>query len=461
LADGKIWADDGTEFDLFGYSVSLDGDTALVGAIWDDDLGDRSGAAYVFRLDEGNWTQVSKLLPDDGLADDEFGLSVSLSGGTALVGAYHNDASGSDSGAAYVFREVKGVWTQIAKLVPDDGRPSHFFGESVSLSGDTAVVGAVGDRDRGLGAGAAYVFREIAGVWTQIDKLTAEDGDIFDLFGHGVAVSGNTALIGSRFDDDRGDASGSAYVFREQGNDWVQIDKLTASNGSMDDQFGYYLALDGPLAVIGVQYDGYHGYQSGSAYIFEEIDGKWEEVDQIAADDGAERDEFGRSVAVEGRTVLVGAYNSDAAGADSGAAYVFQEIAGVWRQTRKVTAVDGQPGDQFGVSVSLSGGRALIGAILDDDNGTDAGAAYVIDDVSGGGCTRDPDWVCDGDVDGNGAVNPVDVGLVQAAFCAPEDCTDVDLCQYDLDCNGAINPVDAGLVQSLFGACDPPRDVCP
>ena len=187
----KLTADDGADSDYFGNSVSIDGDTVVIGAQYDDVKGESSGSAYVFtRTIAGdlasNWTQVDKLNATDGDAGDEFGYSVSIDGDTVVIGAFGHDDKGSDSGSAYVYtRDTAGdltsTWTQVAKLTADDGADSDKFGWSVSIDGDTIVVGAIRDDDKGAKSGSAYVYtRDTAGDpasnWAQVAKLTADDG---------------------------------------------------------------------------------------------------------------------------------------------------------------------------------------------------------------------------------------------------------------------------------------------
>ena len=212
----KLLAGDGAEKDWFGYRVAIDGDTAVIGAM-DDDKGTDSGSAYVFvRAADGTWSQQAKLTADDGAAWDNFGYSVSVSGDTAVIGANWDDDKGSSSGSAYVFiRAADGTWSQQAKLTAVDGAAWDEFGISVSICWDTAVIGAMYDDDNGSGSGSAYVFvRAADGTWSQQAKLTADDGAAYDSFGGSVAVSGDTAVIGAIGDNDKGDFfSGSAYVF--------------------------------------------------------------------------------------------------------------------------------------------------------------------------------------------------------------------------------------------------------
>ena len=267
----KLTADDGTGYDRFGYSVSIDGDTVVVGAQTDDDEGDNSGSAFVFTRDTAGdlasgWTQVAKLTAGDGAASDYFGYSVSIDGDTMVVGAYFDDDKATNSGSAYVYtRDTAGDlasgWTQVAKLTADDGADSDKFGYSVSIDGDTMVIGAYQDDDKGLNSGSAYVFtRDTAGnltsSWTQVAKLTADDGAADDQFGYSVSIDGDTVVIGANHDDDKATNSGSAYVFtRDTPGDltsnWTQVAKLTAGDGAADDVFGISVSIDGDTMVIG------------------------------------------------------------------------------------------------------------------------------------------------------------------------------------------------------------------
>ena len=206
-------ASDGAEGDSFGNSVALDGDTALVGAYRDNDRGLSSGSAYFFTRSGGLWTQQQKLTASDGAEGDSFGNSVALDGDTALVGAYIDDDRGSESGSAYFFTRSGGVWTQQQKLTASDGAEGDSFGSSVALDGDTALVGAYGDDDLGSNSGSAYIFTRSGGVWTQQAKLTALDGAAWDSFGYSVALDGDTVLVGANGDDDLGSNSGSVYFF--------------------------------------------------------------------------------------------------------------------------------------------------------------------------------------------------------------------------------------------------------
>ncbi|HOR97207.1 MAG TPA: FG-GAP repeat protein [Kiritimatiellia bacterium] len=368
---------DGAAEDCFGYSVAISGDTALVGAYQDDDKGANSGSAYVFTRDGTTWSRQAKLTADDGTALDYFGYSVALAGDTALVGAYQDDDKGDNSGSAYVFTRSGTTWTRQAKLTANDGSDSDWFGYSVAISGDTALVGAYGDDDKVSNSGSAYVFTRSGSVWTQQAKLTAADGAAGDCFGYSVALSGDTALVGAYQDDDKGSNSGSAYVFTRDGTTWSQQAKLIADDGEVGDWFGTSVALHGDTALVGAYRDDDDGNDSGSAYVFTRSDTNWIQQAKLTANDGAEMDYFGYSVALAGDTALVGAYADDDKGSISGSAYVFTRSGSTWTQQAKLTAADGAAGDCFGWSVALSGDTALVGAYADDDNGVNSGSAFV------------------------------------------------------------------------------------
>ncbi len=254
---------------MFGKSVSLSGNRALIGADASDPKGRESGAAYVFEWDGTTWNQMAKLTASDGAAGDYFGHSVSLSGNRALIGAWADDDKGGDSGSAYVFEWDGSTWTQVAKLTASDGAERDWFGISVSLFGSRALVGAPIDDDNGSNSGSAYVYEWNGSAWTQVAKLTASDGVASDEFGRSVSLSGDRALVGAFGNDENGFESGSAYVFDWDGTTWNEVAKLMASDGAEIANFGFSVSLDGNRALVGAYRDDDYGFGSGSAYVFE------------------------------------------------------------------------------------------------------------------------------------------------------------------------------------------------
>jgi hypothetical protein len=359
--EDKILADDGAAGDFFSVSVALSGTTAIVGAPRNND----NGSAYLFDTTTG--VQLAKLTASDGEAGDRFGQSAAISGTTAIVGARFDDDKGTDSGSAYLFDTTTG--NQILKLTAGDGAADDRFGESVAVSGTTAIIAARFDDDNGSNSGSAYLFDTTTG--TQTAKLTASDGAAGDFFGRSVAVSGTTAIVGAELDDDNGTDSGSAYLFdTTTGN---QIFKLTASDAGPDDRFGWSVAISGTIAIVGAIFNDDNGSSSGSAYLFDTTTGA--QIAKLTASDGAADDQFGYSVAISGTTAIVGAVFDSENGYRSGSAYLFDTTTGA--QLAKLTASDGAVSDLFGGSVAIFDDIIMVGARDDDDNGTDSGSAYI------------------------------------------------------------------------------------
>lgn len=386
----KLTALDGAVSDKFGYSVSISGDTALIGVIQDDNAaGVATGCAYVFSRSGAVWSSQAKLTASDGASNDNFGCSVSISEDTALVGSDQDDTpAGSDAGSAYVFTRSGTSWTQQAKLIASDGAVTDYFGRSVSVYGDTALVGAPNDNTTvGTDTGSAYVFTRSGTSWTQQAQLAASDAGASDYFGCSVSLFGDTALIGAYQDDIATIAdAGSAYVFIRSGSSWSQQTKLTASDRAVYDYFGRSVSLSGDTALVGADQDDIAaGVDAGSAYVFIRSGSSWSQQAKLTASDGASSDYFGRSVSLFGDTALVGApFDNTVAGTDAGSAYVFIRLGSSWIQQIQLAAPDGAVGDLFGSSVSLSGDTALVGAY--NDNGVvgllnepslDQGSAYI------------------------------------------------------------------------------------
>jgi uncharacterized protein (TIGR03437 family) len=228
----------------FGSSVSVGGNTVIIGAPGEGG----QGAAHVFVLSGGVWIEQQRLIASDGMAWDFFGESVSVSGDTVMIGA---DGTNDNLGATYVFVRSGGRWTQQQELAASDGAANDQFGVSVFVSGDTVVIGAQG---KNLGQGAAYVFVQSGGVWSQQKELTASDGTLGNFFGFSVSLSGDTAVIGHSIGYG---FQGAAYVFVRSGGAWSQEQELTAgSGGAVNEFFGFSVSVSGGTAVIGAPVDG-------------------------------------------------------------------------------------------------------------------------------------------------------------------------------------------------------------
>jgi hypothetical protein len=356
----EVTAADATPGADFGISVALEGDTAIVGASYDNS---GQGAAYVFTDVNGVWTETQKLTADDGAPNDWFGESVALDGDTALIGGSQYLNFGN--GVAYVFTRSNGTWSQAQKLTASDGVGRDQFGISVALHGSSALIGAYG---ADFYRGAAYVFNQTGGTWTQAQKLTASDASMNADFGVSVALSETNALLGAYGDNAY---QGAVYAFTNAGGAWSQTQKLTASDGAANDHLGISVAFDGDTAFAGAEGATVGGNShQGAAYVFTATGGTWSQAQKLVSSDGAPFDYFGRSVAVEGTRAMIGAYGPNA---QQGAAYFFTNSNGSWSQTQELIASDGAQGDMYGIWVALSGSNVLVGA---DGVASYQGAAY-------------------------------------------------------------------------------------
>jgi hypothetical protein len=373
----KLLASDGAAYDRFGYTVSLNGDTALIGTMYDDDNGEDSGSVYVFTRTGSTWIQQAKLLASDGAPGDAFGYSVSIDGNSALIGALYYDGNGLDSGSAYVFTRIGTIWTQQAKLIASDDAWGDEFGCSVSLDGDNAVIGARYTDQNNEDSGSVYVFTRTGTTWTQQQKLLTSDSQQYQHFGNSVFLNGNDILIGANGDNENGAFSGAAYVFTRTGTTWTQQAKLLPSDGEPEEHFGCSVSLDRDSALIGAYTDDDNGDNSGSTYVFSRTGTTWTQQAKLFASDGAVNDYFGCCVSLSSDTALIGADGADGIEVDSGAAYVFIRTGTTWTQQAKLLASDGETYDNFGFSVSLNIDTVLIGATRDNDNGVQSGSVYV------------------------------------------------------------------------------------
>lgn len=319
----------------------------------------------------------------DGAGGDYFGYSVAIEGDYALVGAtYKRIGSNSNQGAVYVFVRSGNGWIQQQRLTASDGEAFDFFGNSVALLGNYALVGAprktIGSNQY---QGVVYVFMRSGNNWIQQQRFTASDGTANDSFGISVALSGEYALVGATYKNIGSNKNqGAAYVFVRSDNGWIEQQRLTASDGAASEYFGYSVALSGEYALVGADSKtlGSNGAQ-GAAYVFVRSGSSWSQQQQIIANDGETNDHFGHSVALWGEYALVGAYGKSIGNNGAqGAAYVFMRSGSSWSQQQRLTANDGAAGDVFGISVALSNNYAIVGAYGKTvGSNSNQGAAYL------------------------------------------------------------------------------------
>lgn len=374
-AEVKLLASDGGQGDYFGgvsgNGLAISGDYAVVGANGAGPSGTMSGAVYIFHNDGGGWHEQQKLTASDGDTSDNFGYSVAVSDNNVIVGAHYGDGNVIDSGTAYIYHFDGSRWVERQKLVASDGAVFDRFGQYVSISGDYAIVGAPAATTGIPLTGAAYIYHYNGTSWVEAQKLMATDRAMSDNFGNMVSISGDHAIIGAQLDNDNGFASGSAYIFHYDGTNWLEQQKLLASDGDAEDRFGSAVSISGHYAIVGAFLGNGLVADSGSAYIFHFDGVNWVEQQKLRAYDGLLNDRFGNSVSISGANVIVNGNVSN------GAAYVYHYDGNVWRAAEKLVASDVASADWFGDSVAISGNMAIVGASADDDNGEMSGSAYL------------------------------------------------------------------------------------
>jgi len=368
----KLTANDWHDWDQFGNSVSLSGDILAVGAYANDIT---RGAVYLFERNHGGadaWGQVKKLIADDGTYGDSFGWSVSLNGDCLAVGAPRDELS---KGVVYLFERNHGgadAWGQVKKLTAVDGKDSDIFGIAVSLNNDILAVGAPYHDNY---QGAVYLFeRNNGGVdnWGQIKELTDDSGVVLDIFGIAVSIHSDYLAVSAPRDNNY---QGAVYLFeRNNGgaDNWGQIKKVTAADGTEGDNFGYSVSLSNKTLAVGAPY---HDNYQGAVYLFERNNAgmdNWGQAKKITDTNGKANDSFGVSISISGDTLIVGANGNNN---DRGAAYLFERNNGgmnAWGQS-KLSSDFGESGDNYGYAVALCGNTFVIGSVIDDKRG----AAYI------------------------------------------------------------------------------------
>lgn len=362
---------DTTAGNFFGNATSLDGDRALVGASGENVCGENSGTAYIFERDPetDTWQRVARLVPGDCEADNFFGRSVSLSGDRALVAASGEFFSTEASNAAYLFeRDSTGTWKEVVRLTLDTEAQEGPFAAAVALDGDRALITASGDPVHGRYSGAAYVYERDpeTGGWEQQARVTATGGP--GIFGGSAALDGDRFVVSaSTYFDQK---PGSVYIFERDPatGRWHQAARF----GDIDDFF-ISVDIDGDRVLVGESKAG--SDRSGAATLYtRDASGRWSLAATLRPKTPYKYGAFGTNVALQGDYALVVGYDEQL-GLDFNidrVVYVFKHdpTTGQWRQQHIIDIGE----VAFGADVDFDGGVALIGDVSDRR----AGAAYVV-----------------------------------------------------------------------------------
>lgn len=440
----------------FGNCVAVEGTVAVAGAPWG---GDTAGCAYIYRYEDGAWAEETKLVASDGAANDRFGNAVAISGDLVAIGACGDEDHGEYSGSAYVYRFDGETWIEETKLQLADGEPFDYFGDSVAVSGGLMLVGARGPSGVGERPGSAYIYRYDGETWLQEASLSGDGGETRDYFGYSVAIGDDLAAVGAVWENDNGEKSGAVYAYRFDGSEWNEEAKLLAADGAAGDWFGSSVSISGDVLLVGASWEDNDATDAGSAYVYRHDGSAWFQEAKLGAFDGAAEDLFGSSLAIDGDLVVISAPGDNDMGDNSGSAYIYRHDGSGWSLTSKVLALDGTSNDRLGCSVDLSNGNAIIGA-----NGADA--AYLFGDVDGDDCN------------GNGTVDTCDILAGNAFDCnanfvldvcdiangtsedanengIPDECE----CPGDLNGDGTVNVADLLVLLADWGQNGGPADI--
>lgn len=455
----KLLPDDLFSNSQIGRILDISGDIAVIGSDLDPENGTRAGAAYVYRFDGSSWTLQQKLLAPDGEPADRFGFSVAVSEGIVAVGSPNDDDAGEDSGAVYVFEFDGKSWVLHSKLYAEDASPNDGF-MTVAISGDAMVVGAYRDDDEhGYYSGSAYIFRFNGSQWLQEDKLVPEIGHPADWFGWKVDISGDIAVIGAWGDDTHGQESGSANVFRfnPKTSAWVEEQRFEPNGSGTYQDFGRTVAVWGDTVLIGARGDDDAGFNAGATYAFHYDGSEWSLVQKILPPSDGLHLGFGWSVTMSAEVAVIGLSWLPSS---AGAAEVYRRIGTAWKPQQMLVPSDGEGGDQFGFEVAMSGDTVVIGSRWDDDDAHAGGSAYVFD-------LDQPILDCNDNLVDDVCETAAGISVDCNANSVPDECdiasgdsSDVngngipDECDADLDGDGSVGVKDLLILLGSWGPCD-------
>ncbi len=366
LFQARLLPDNGNGGSKFGWSVSVSGNTALVGAYLQHSGTARTGVAYIFQRTGANWSLQATLMPEGEPLVTNFGISVALSGDIAVVSRTGNQFL--PSGAVYIYQRNGTAWSRQEKIEPG----SRLFGSSLALSGDTLLVGDyLASTTSAYQSGAAYAYRFNGSAWQLEAQLLGSALQAFDSFGISVAISGDTAVVGAYSDDTNGGLdAGSAYIFQRSGTIWSEQAYLVPNDTAAGDYYGWSVDVSGDTAVVGAYLDDFSGISNaGSVTVYQRSGATWTRQTKLVAAESQSGGYFGYSVSLKGDTVVVGAQLFDVPPVqNTGAAYVFQRFNNIWFENGPVTLDTPALNDAFGTSVSLSDNTFIVGIPNSDIN---------------------------------------------------------------------------------------------
>ncbi|MEL6822975.1 MAG: T9SS type A sorting domain-containing protein [Calditrichota bacterium] len=323
----KLLASDTDSYKRFGNAVDISGSHLIIGAMGDDHSGPATGAAYIFQHENGNWQEKAKLFESNADRDDEFATAVAIDGSTVIIGVPGDD---DETGSAYIYTGNGANWSEQQILTDANGAQDDKYGYAVALEGDLAVVGSPGDK-------SVFVYERSGSTWTELDRISPTGISGSAEFGEAIAISGDYIVVGAAKDSETASEAGAVFVFKRNGNSWEQVSKILAADGSAEDEFGVSVSIEDNLLAIGARYQDSAAGDGGATYIYSRSGENWTEINKITASDAESDDRFGGAVDLKGDVLVVGAYKDDQPGADdAGSVYLFSGFG--------ITSIDDEPG---------------------------------------------------------------------------------------------------------------------
>jgi hypothetical protein len=362
------------DFDQFGNSVAISGDYAIVGAISFNGGGNARGKVYIYeRNAQGTWGEVQTFVgQNDG---DGFGHSVAISDNYAIVGANRFQGGGINRGKVYIYERGAGGWPITPTETFEGENDGDFFGNSVAISADYAIVGAVSFDGGGINRGKVYIYERGAGGWPVTATATFEGENNNDFFGNSVAISADYAIVGANGSQGGGINRGKVYIYERGAGGWPTTPTETFEGENNNDLFGNSVSISGGYAIVGAYGSQGGGIDRGKVYIYERGAGGWPTIPTTTFEGENNNDLFGNSVSISGGYAIVGAYGFRGGGITRGKVHIYERGAGVWTEA---TTFEGENDfNQFGYSVAISGDYAIVGAESFDGGGINRGKVYI------------------------------------------------------------------------------------
>lgn len=328
--------------------------------------------------------QINKIVPADLEQEDAFGWSVDIYENHALVGSVYDDDNDTQSGSAYLFYFDGTQWIEQSKIIASDGGFADYFGYAVCINDGQLIVGAYRDFVGSVRSGSAYVFAQSGDIWIETAKLVPFDPVEEDRFGAKVAIYGNYAAVGAYYRDDYGESSGAVYVYRKSAGEWIFHQKLAPESLQANDLFGTSVAFNADQLFIGSQGNSDYASLSGKVFIYALDNEDWILTDEVYPSDPANQQNFGAALSATDQILAVGALNDYGVATESGSVYLYEYIDGNWEFLQKIIPSDGHAGAKFGHALSIDNDRLVVGSLYNNTLRAETGSAYVYTQESSG-----------------------------------------------------------------------------